>query len=193
MNDKATILNDIILHRRSTKPALMNGKQIDNEQVEFLLKLADWAPTHARSEPWRFVVYSGEALTAFSQQHAELYRSSVDREQFLQNKYDAILHTADFASHLIVSVMQRTAIKIPAIEEVAAVSCAIQNILLGATALGIASFWSTGGMAHHHSMKELYALNEHDLVMGLLYLGYTDELQEGKRSIPLNEKVQWKK
>jgi hypothetical protein len=35
--------------------------------------------------------------------------------------------------------------KIPAIEEIEPVACAVQNILLGATALNIASFWSTGG------------------------------------------------
>ena len=39
-------LREIILNRRSVKPALMNGKKIDKNIIEQLLELADWAPTH---------------------------------------------------------------------------------------------------------------------------------------------------
>ena len=82
--------------------------------------------------------------------------------------------------------------KIPVLEEIAATAIAIQNILLGATAAGIASFWSTGGMTHHPVMKNFLRLKEHDIVMSLLYLGYTDEQMEGKRQTAIEEKLTWK-
>ena len=89
--------------------------------------------------------------------------------------------------------MQRGALpKIPALEEIAATAIAIQNILLGATAAGIASFWSTGGMAHHSVMKHFLQLKEEDIVMSILYLGYSDEQIEGKRQTQIEEKVIWK-
>jgi nitroreductase len=83
--------------------------------------------------------------------------------------------------------------KIPAIEEIEAVSCAIQNILLSATALDIASFWSTGGMALKSQMREFLALDEEDHLIGVIYLGYADQYPAGSRVIPLEEKIKWLK
>ncbi|GAC1438643.1 MAG: hypothetical protein NVSMB63_02560 [Sediminibacterium sp.] len=100
----------------------------------------------------------------------------------------------DPVSHIIAVYMKKAEnAKIPEIEEIAAVSAAVEHILLGAQALGIAVLWSTGGMTHHASMKEHLGLQKEDRMIGLLYLGYTDEpLQEGNRSIPLEAKVSWK-
>ncbi|MFI5196410.1 MAG: nitroreductase family protein, partial [Chitinophagales bacterium] len=71
-------------------------------------------------------------------------------------------------------------------------AAAIQNILLGATALGISSFWSTGGMTHTTALKEHLGLATDDIIMGLIFLGYSDEpAKEGVRNIAINEKVSW--
>ena len=194
MDNSFSIIADIIKHRRSTKPAQMNGKLIPDTQVQQLLELADWAPTHGNTEPWRFFVYSGEAIKIFCKQHAELYKKNTEPEKYLQANYDKFLHNGDTASHIVMTVMQRGALpKVPVIEEEAAVSSAIQNILLGATALGIASFWSTGGMVHHYSMKELLHLRNEDIVMGMIYLGYTDSEQKGRSIVPLADKIKWAK
>ncbi len=193
MNDRFEIIAGIIKNRRSIKPVKMNGKKIPDEQVRELLKLANWAPTHGRTEPWRFIVYSGHKVKEFCRHHAELYKTHTPKEKFEQANYDKQMHNGDRASHLIVAIMQRgNSPKIPAVEEIAATAIAIQNILLGATAAGIASFWSTGGMTHHPAMKDLLQLNDEDIVMSLLYLGYTDEQMEGKRQTEIEEKVTWK-
>ena len=169
---------------------MMNGKKVPDEQIWELLKLADWAPTHANTEPWRFVVYSDPK--AFCEQHAQLYRDHTPEENFTQFNYEKILHNGDKASHIIIAIMQRGPLpKIPAIEEISATACAIENILLGATALGIASFWSTGGMAHNPAMKTFLDIEPEDIVMGILFLGYADSTYNGERNIPLTEKVKW--
>jgi len=193
MNDHFEIIASIIKNRRSIKPVRMNGKKIPDDQVRELLKLANWAPTHARTEPWRFIVYSGNKVKEFCRQHAELYKAHTLPEKFEQANYDKQIHNGDLASHIIIAIMQRgKSPKIPALEEIAATAIAIQNILLGATAAGIASFWSTGGMVHHPGMKDFLHLNQEDIVMSLLYFGYTDEQMEGKRQTAIEEKVVWK-
>ena len=193
MTNRFEIIAGVIKNRRSIKPVKMNGKKIPDEQVRELLKLANWAPTHGRTEPWRFIVYSGNKVKEFCHQHAELYKAHVPAGKFEQVNYDKLLHNGDLASHIIIAVMQRGDLpKIPALEEIAATAIAIQNILLGATAAGISSFWSTGGMAHHPVMKDFLQLNEQDIVMSILYLGYSDEQIEGKRQTEIEEKVIWK-
>lgn len=195
MNDLFQSIKQVIETRRTTKPPKMNGQRVPDEQVEQLLQLADWAPTHGHTEPWHFIVYSGATAEAFCQQHADLYKQNVPADKFMQDKYEKLLHMGDTASHVIVACMRRGDLpKIPELEEIAAASCAIQNLLLGATALGIASYWGSGGMAYHPSMKEHLRLREQDMVLGILYLGYADNAAHlGKRTVPLQEKVTWVK
>ena len=170
----------------------MNGAKIADEQVTQLLELADWAPTHGLTEPWRFVVYTEPPV--FCHEHAAMYKQNTLPDEFIQGSYDNFYTQGDKVSHVIIAIMQRGNLpKIPAFEEMAATACAIQNILLGATALNIASFWSTGGMILKPAMKTFLNLNEEDQVMGVLYLGYADEHPQGTRRIPLADKVKWVK
>lgn len=171
----------------------MNGKKIPDQDIRELLKLANWAPTHGRTEPWRFIVYSGDKVREFCYEHAELYKAHTPPEKFDQEKYKKQMHYGDLASHAIVVIMQRGNLpKIPALEEIAATAMAIQNILLAATAKNFASFLSTGGMTHAPAMKSLLNVKEEDLVMGTVYLGFSDEKIEGKRQSAMDEKVTWK-
>src|ERR1043165_10249454 len=103
MTDRFEIIADIIKKRRSLKPVKMNGKKIPDEQVRELLNLANWAPTHGRTEPWRFIVYSGDKVREFCLQHAELYKANTSPEKFEQGSYDKQLHNGDLASHLIIA------------------------------------------------------------------------------------------
>lgn len=182
-----------IKNRRSVSWSKMNGKKIADETINELLVLADWAPTHGRTEPWKFFVCASDALTQFGKTHADLYWANTAEDKRLEATYEKLLHNVDLASHLVIATMQRgNNPKIPQIEEIAAASAAVQNILLGATALGIASFWSTGGMCHSPALKQYLRLDADDIVLGLLFLGYTDEpAKDGLRNRPLNEKVEW--
>jgi len=186
-------LGQIIVARRSTKPAAMNGRKIEDGVIRQLLELANWAPTHANTEPWRFVVYSGAAVKSFCHGHAELYRQVTPRERFTQAKYEKQLHNGDKASHLIAAYMKRgDNPNITELEEICATAAAVQNILLGAEALGIAVLWSTGGMVMNPIMKEYLGIGPEDVVLGLLYMGYTDEeAKPGKRG-PVEEKTIWR-
>jgi nitroreductase len=187
------ILQHIIRTRRSVKPGLMNGRKIEESVIQQLLELADWAPTHGYTEPWRFVVYNGKGLEQFCGEHAEMYREVTPTEKFNNAKYEKLKHAADKISHLVIVYLKRAEnVKIPIVEEIAAVAAAVQNILLGATALGIASMWSTGGVTHHPVLKKYLVLSENDVIIGLLYFGYADEIPEGKRMVPLTEKIIWK-
>jgi len=190
MNTNFEILSTIVKNRRTVKPFMMNGEKIPYDQITQLLELADWAPTHGLTEPWRFVVYS--TPTDFCRAHAELYRQNTPAEEFVQSIFDNLAHQGDKASHVIIATMHRGNLpKIPAFEEMAATACAVDNILLGATALGFASYWGTGGMILKPAMRTFLNLRDEDEVIGVLYLGYADEHPEGIRRVPLSEKVKW--
>jgi len=186
-------IQQVITNRRTIKPGQMNGKQIDHDTVARLLALADWAPTHGRTEPWRFFVYEGSRVQDFCNDHAKLYRDSVPEDQFNPDSYEKLKQMGDKASHVIIAVMQRGALpKIPELEEIAAASAAVQNVLLGATAAGVAAYWGSGGMVYKPAMKTYLGLRDTDIVLGAIYMGYTDEPNKpGVRNTPLSEKINW--
>lgn len=188
-----TNIQDIILYRRTVKPTAMNGKKIEDETIRELLQLADWAPTHGLTEPWYFVVYSGDKVQQFCTDHAELYKQYTPAAQFILGNYEKLKTQGDLASHVIAVVMRRGANpKIPEIEEVAATACAVENLWLAASAQNIAVYWGSGGMTYTPAMQDYLELRDEDKVMGFLYLGYTDEgPRTGRRVKPLDEKVKW--
>jgi nitroreductase len=160
--------------------------------IRQLLELANWAPTHGNTEPWRFIVYSGEAVQRFCHEHAELYKKNTAPATFAQAKYEKQQHNGDKASHLVIAVMKRGSNpNITRLEEICATAAAVENILLGAEASGIAVLWSTGGVVLQPPMRDHLGLDDEDEVLGMLYMGYTDEpAKQGKRG-PVEEKTEW--
>jgi nitroreductase len=190
--DKFNLLEQIVTERRSIKPAVFNGKKIADHEIRQLLELGNWAPTHGFTEPWRFIVYSGEAVRQFCHQHAELYREGTPPATFNPGKYEKQQHNGDKASHLVLVYMQRGSnSNITELEEICATAAAVQNILLGAEALGVSVLWSTGGMVMYPVMKKYLGLGDQDVVIGLLYMGYTDEPARPGRRAPVEEKMKW--
>ena len=101
------MIDSIIRQRRTINPAQMNGKIISDDMIHHLLELADWAPNHGRTEPWRFIVYSGEKMVQFCEEHARLYKETTSPEKFKEVSYNNLIHASDGASHLIVAYMKR--------------------------------------------------------------------------------------
>ncbi len=186
-------LQAIISGRRTVKPGEMNGKQIDNDVLKYALELANWAPNHGSTEPWRFVIYGPATKAKFCSDHAMLYREHADPVKYMENTFNNLSKMGDKASHVVIAWCKRGDLpKIPVVEEVVATGCAVQNLLLGAEALGLAAYWGSGGMTHHKAMKEYLALGEEDMVLGILYFGYCDQVKEGKRKTGIEDKLVWK-
>ncbi len=186
------MLETIIRTRRSVKPESYTNEPVSDDIIAAMLENAQWAPTHARTEPWRFVVCTGAGLQKFAHFQAGLYKSTTPPETFNQIKYDKMLSGPVKASHLILIGMKRQSTqKLPEVEEVAAVSCAVQNMLLTAHAYGVGAYWSTGGMTYHPDMRTFMQLDAQDQCLGMLYVGnYSMPVAEGKRS-GMQDKVVW--
>ncbi|PAW92089.1 nitroreductase [Mucilaginibacter sp. MD40] len=192
MDNNFSVIANNIKARRTIKPSTMNGNKIPNGHIASILELADWAPNHGNTEPWRFIVF--EEPAQYCKQHAELYKAANPGESFNETVYNNLSNQANTASHVVIAYQKRGDLpKIPVFEEVIATSCAVQNLLLGATALNIGAFWSTGGMVLKPAFAEHFGLGAEDSVLGVLFLGYTDNQPEGKRKIPLEEKITWNK
>jgi len=186
------VINKLIKERRSSFPMEYNGKKISKAIVDQVLYNANWAPNHGKTEPWRFKVFHGESQLTLFQFMAEHYKENTEKEKFSQNKFDRFFQKAELTSHVIAICMKRDPKgRIPEIEEIAAVSCSVQNIYLTITAYGIRGYWSTGGGAYSEEMHKFLKLNNDEKCLGFFYLGLSDNsLREGERR-HINEKTEW--
>jgi nitroreductase len=62
--------------------------------------------------------------------------------------------------------------KVSDIENVCAAAAASQNMLLAATALGLASIWRTGGAVDDPAVKKFLGFASDQHLLGFIYLGY---------------------
>lgn len=186
-------LNKIIRERRSMFPKDFTGEFIDDKIIWQLLENANWAPNHKHTEPWRFKVFCKDGLMVFANKQANFYHKRYfGTEKFLEKKYHKLLNNPLKCSHIISIGLHRTADAIvPEIEEVAAVACAVQNILLSAHAYGLGAYWSTGGLTYKEEAKSFFNLGKKDKLMGFIYLGVTNTLQDPGKRKPIQEKVSW--
>ena len=137
--------------------------------VERIIKAGTRAPDHGRLRPWRFVVLEGEARKQLGSAMAELLRQKLPDAPASQLDAEA---AKPMRAPLIIAVGAKISKgKIPEIEQLAAVSAAIQNMFLAAHALGYGAMWKTGGAAYATSVKTLLGLAPEDHIVGFLYLG----------------------
>lgn len=180
--------------RRSIKPADMSERPVDQQLLEVLLENANWAPSHGQTEPWRFMVFRGEARVRLAGALQQVYRETTVEADFRPEKLEKLGRNPLLAPVVIVVVMKRQVSgKIPRIEEIEAVACAVQNLHLSAAAIGLGGYWSSPPFIYTDAMRNWLSLGSDDQCLGLFYLGWPkagSRWPEGRRR-PVTDKIEW--
>ena len=185
-------INDLIRNRRTIYPEQFSDRKVHKEQIELILQNAQWAPTHGNTQPWRFQVFMEQSRERLSQFLGSTYLATTPLEMQNEAKLAKLIRRPLLSSAAIaVSMARQTDEKIPEIEEIEAVACAIQNMHLTCTAYGLGFFWSTPKLIYAPIMNEFLGIAPKDKCLGLIYIGYPSiEWPEAHR-IPLEYHTQW--
>lgn len=194
MSSVSEIFDQVVRSRRSFYPKDFLTGRVDDAVVQRMLENADRAPTHKRTEPWRFMVFTGTGLKKLADFQGECYRQVTTADgTFREDRYQNMLTKPLEVSHIISVGMKREPAKsLPEWEELGAVFCAVENMYLTATAYGIGCYLSTGGITNFESAKPFFGLGPDDRLCGFLNVGLIappDDTVSKRR--PLEEKVQW--
>ncbi|MGC6422347.1 MAG: nitroreductase family protein [Flavobacteriaceae bacterium] len=181
-------MKNIISQRRSIFPAQFSPREVSNLTIEALVKAAHCAPTHRKTEPWRFKIFQKEAKKALGIEMTEMYAKTAER--YSQTKSKKIVTKVEQSAVVIAICMQRDAAKrVPEWEEIAATAMAVQNLWLQATDLGLGGYWSSPAFASH--MDTFLALEPGERCLGFFYLGYFEGPVPQRTRTPWQEKVRW--
>lgn len=154
---------------RRTSLLVDQHRPVAVELIARLCELAVWAPNHKRTWPWRFALFTGEGRELLGQCFA-----------------------ADMAEHAIGDETKRTKTltkyrRAPAVVVVGceahehpsfhaenrdAVAAGVQNLLLGATAAGLVSFWSTAPVIDGSRALGLCGFDTATRIIAVIYLGW---------------------
>lgn len=186
-------VNTVIAARRSVFPQDYSGERVDDAIVHQILENANWAPTHKFTEPWRFIVYTGDGIKQLAELQASYYKRYTTADgSFKEERYNNLLTKPLLSSHIIAVGMHRDPKhSVPEVEELGAVFCAIQNMYLTAAAYSVGAYLSTGGITYFEGANELFGWSAEDKLVGFFHLGMPARpLLQGRRK-PIEEKVKW--
>ncbi|WP_449539111.1 nitroreductase family protein [Ferdinandcohnia sp. Marseille-Q9671] len=180
-------VHDAIRARRSF--GLVKSDEVEESIIKQILEAGTWAPSHFRTEPWRFFVLQGEGRRRLGDVLLKIAKNSGETDEKKLEK----VQSKPFRAPVIITVAVEPSEnpKVIEIEEFGAVYACIQNMLLEAHSLGLAGFWRTGKPTYDPLMKEFFGLSEKGEVLGFLYFGYPSRtFPTGKRK-PFETVTTW--
>ncbi len=166
--DELGILESVAWRRRSNL-RVDPDRPVPLELVERLCRLASWAPNHHKTRPWRFCAVTGAGRTALG---GALAQDLVAQGEENPAKVSKARTKYTRAPLVVVVATAAGPDEVCSTENRDAVAAAVQNLLLGATAAGLASLWSTGAAARSPRVAEICGFEPTDTVVGLVYLGW---------------------
>lgn len=191
MRHNLSEITTIIRDRRTIYPEFFSDRKVHREQIELLLNNAIWAPSHGLTQPWRFRVFMQDSRTRLSDflvnKYKEAAGDSVQEKKILRFQERPKRASAVIAIGMSPDVNGR----IPEVEEIEAVACAIQNMHLTATAQGLGFFWSSPKFLYDGTCNDFLGFGEKDKAVGLIYIGYPEgEWPKGQRR-PIEYLTEW--
>lgn len=177
----------LIQARRHVSPKRLVAPGPDEAQLQALFALAAAAPDHGELTPWRFIVVpAGERHRlgeAFGQ--ALLDRDAAATAQEVQEARDK----AERAPLVMLAVARLgdDAPEIPAAERLVSLGCAIQNMLLGAQALGFGAGLTSGRAMGSPRLVELFALEAGETPVCCINIGTVAKASKARRARPAPE------
>ena len=189
MNEPIDQLNQLIRTRRSIFPPDYTDEEVPRAVIETIVANANFAPTHRLTQPWRFTLFRGDGRHTLADFLSETYRAQTPPESYKDTKYDGLRSKVLKSSCIIAINMDVHPDKVPEWEEVAAVSCAVQNMWLTATALNVGAYWSSPG--NPDALNQFLNLGPDQKCLGLFFMGYHAAPEKPAIRKPIADKLTW--
>jgi nitroreductase/YHS domain-containing protein len=178
----STIVVGTIRARRSV--TRFRPDAVPQDAIERMLDAAVWVPNHHLTEPWEFFVLTGESRRRFAEIRREFRRTLLqdpDAPEFAK-MLDKVYWDAIGTPAIIVVTTTNPDDPDLRNDDYAATMCAIQNMLLVATSLGLGTYLRTGGLIHFPPLGEFLGVPATRRIVGVVYVGYAAHTPARRRT-----------
>jgi nitroreductase len=177
---QSTDLADLI-RRRRTSMLVDKERPVPIDVIRDLCDLAQWAPNHKRTWPWRFAVAEGPARARLGNAVAEAMQANGDPPEKVDKTRTKYLRTPTIVvvGSAAGDSPQRSG------ENRDSVAAGIEIMLLAATAHGLASYWSSCPKGANDTVVDICGFEPGTHITGLIYLGWaTSSIEPPRRPAP---------
>ncbi len=168
---------ELLLKRRSAKAAMLSEPGPTPVELETLLTAATRVPDHKKLEPWRFVIFEGEARATFGR---VLLKACLAEEKETPSAARLeIERTRLLRAPTVIAVISRVTANpaAPEWEQVLSCGAACFNLCLAANALGFGTCWITEWYSYSAGVRTALGLAPNERVAGFVYIGTAKEQQ----------------
>lgn len=185
MTDIAALAAELMQARQTTLPKRLRAPGPDDQQVTQLLEAAASAPDHQQLLPWRLIQVPTAARAAL----AEVFAAALlERDAAaLPEQVEQAREKAFRAPLLMLLVVdaQRGDPEVDLYERIVSAGCAVQNILLMATAQGYGSALTSGKALKAKGLRQLFELSPSDHALCFISVGTVQMSRRGRlRPVP---------
>ncbi|WP_340680445.1 NAD(P)H nitroreductase [Paraglaciecola sp.] len=156
-----------LLLSRSSQPRLQKPAPSEQE-LQNIIHAAMRVPDHGHLTPWKFIVCQENGLSRLG----DVFEQAAIDEQLSEKEVQRapqLPHRAPMVIVVIARYQQHD--KVPWVEQVASASCAAYAMQLAAKSQGYDNVWRTGIYTQNKVVKDAFALQEQDEIVGFLYIG----------------------
>jgi nitroreductase len=178
---------EALLTRRTIKD--FTGEAVSREDLRKLLEVAIWAPNHRMTEPWRFAVVTREGIAGLQSAVLEGIRPD-DPPKVHAKRAQLEKRLPGLGAFISVHRCPVPGDEILDREDYAACCCAVQNILVGARALGFASYWSTARLFGREPVRRYLKISPEQEIVASIWLGRAAREATSRRT-PVENVSRW--
>lgn len=174
----------LIQHRQTILPKRLGEPGPDAAQLDLIFEAAAAAPDHGELVPWRFVIIPSGARERLAQVFAD---ALVERDPAAAANQIARAREKAFRAPVLMLAVVRSGPPgddIPPPERLISAGCALQNMLLMATALGFGSALTSGKALHAAGLRALFSLAPDEQAVCFLSLGTAVRCKSGRERPP---------
>lgn len=170
-NEQAILAAALLQSRQTILPKRLMAPGPDAEQLQLILEAAASAPDHGQLLPWRFVLVPESSRAALGDVFAA---ALLERDPLATPEQVAQAQEKAHRSPLLILALvdaQRGDPEIDLAERIVSAGCAIQNMLLMATALGFGSALTSGKALKAAALRHLFGLTPGEQALCFLSVG----------------------
>lgn len=147
-------------------------------KIKKVLEAANWAPSNGNSQPWSFIVATGEYAEKISKVFYEWAKDYIPKAAYIppEKKASMLEYAKNFGGapvHIIVTY-ETYPDEIKTEEALMAACAAVQNLCLVAPEEGLGTVWIAGHIAHNKETREILQVPENHMIAGIIPIGYPD-------------------
>ena len=168
-------VTEFLQTRRSNMSKAMSEPGPNDAELSDLLTIAARVPDHRKLNPWRFIVFEGEARARFGEHIARAFAQ--DNPEMTAERI-AFERERMMRAPCVVAVISSPIVcprGTPEWEQLLSAGVVCYNLLLAAQAAGFAAQWLTEWVAYDERINAALGLGSHEKLAGYIYMGTTEQ------------------